>query len=280
MIFEQKLGEWLAQEINARLQLVDKRLTCKRYDEESFKPLHANTEEVAMLVSGGNATRARVAGLDQNVLPLAVTIVCKAEYSTTVRNAIEAVQRTYNAKPFTLTYYDAVKAGNLTTYVKAIFTTPFSIDKSDYRTKNATIKATFASFSATVSYGETAVIDPVPVKLTLKQGTSEETFVIEHIADYNFAAIPAYETFLAQGEERAGQCQLSRTNSFSYTVYKTAGDPLQEIFERELHGLADGLAGKKLFLTFDEEAPLEISTYQLVESYKDNAAAYVLTLGV
>lgn len=275
MVFEQAYGAWLVKELNTAVRKINDNLICKLHDEIGYKPLADNADQIAVVVSGGNAVRSAVSGLDQNVLPLTVTVVCKEEYSTPVRNAIDGVQKAFNAVPMTLTYFDAVTGGQSSTSVKSVFTTPFTFVQTDYKTEKETIKAAFLSFSATVFYGETAVVKPVSA--TLKIGG--EIYEIKHIADYNMSATPAYESYLAQGAERAGQCMLSRTNAFSFTVFKTAGDELQEVFEQELFCAEGGLAGKELFLNFGGEL-FGITTYQLTESYVNNAASYNLLLCV
>lgn len=275
MIFEQAYGAWLVKQLNTAVQAINKNLVCRQYDEVGYKPLVKNPNGVAVVISGGNATRSAVSGLDQNVLPLTATVICKEEYSTLVRNAIDSVQKAYNAIPMQLEYYDGVEDATRTTNMKAIYSTPFVFNHGDYKTERETIKAAFLSFSASVFYGETAVVDPVPI--TLKVGGT--CYQIEHIADYNMSATPAYEAYLAQGEQRAKQCELSRTNAFSFTVYKVAGDELQQIFENELLCDPNGLNGKVLILNFGG-GDIVITTYQITESYANNAAAYVLTLGV
>lgn len=275
MIFEQEYGAWLTQELNTAIRKINGNLVCRQYDEVGYKPLVKSPDEIAVVISGGNATRSSVAGLDQNVLPLSVTVICKEQYSTPVRNAIDSVQKQYNAVPLQRSYYDAVSDTNISTNIKAIFTTPFVFTHDDYKTERETIKAAFISFSASVFYGETAVVNPVPI--TLKIGGT--VYQVEHIAEYHMTALPAYESYLPQGSERAKQCELSRTNTYNFLLYKVAGDDLQQIFENELLCEEGGLAGKTLALNFGAE-DIITTTYELTEAYVNNSASYSLVLGV
>ena len=75
------------------------------------------------------------------------------------------------------------------------------------------------------------------------------------------------------------QVAIAKANAYSFTVLRTADDALQALFEEELR-CKDALWGKALALQFDKEAPVPVETYQLTESYANNAAAYTLTLGV
>lgn len=279
MIFEQAYGQWLVRELNSKLQEIDDSLFCKLFDEIGYKPLYNEPDTIAVVISGGNASRSSVAGQDQNILPLSVTVICKEIYSTSVRNAIDLMQKEFNAVPIVLHYYDrpiSADAADQTRSikVKSVFSTPFVFNSSDYKTQSETIKAVFIPFSASVSYGETAFINPDSVSLKI----GETTYEINHIADYNKAAQPAYDSYQGQGKERLDQVQLTITHSFAYTIYKVEGDALQEIFETELN-CRDGLNGKEIAVILDGKE-IRISTWSLVESYANNAAAYTLTLGV
>lgn len=275
MVFEQAYGEWLTRELNTAIRSINANLVCKQYDEVGYKPLVKNPDEIAVVISGGNAARSTVEGLDQNVLPLSVTVICKEQYSTSARNAIDYVQKEYNAVPLQLTYYDGVSDNPLSTKVKAVFATPFVFSHSDYKTKNETIKAVFISFSASVFYGETAIVHPT--SFVLKFGG--EAYEIGHISEYHMSAIPAYDSYVPQGSERAGQCCLSRANTFQFVLFKVEGDELQQIFENELRCKENGLAGETLVLNIEAE-DIKMTTYQLTESYANNVASYNLVLGV
>jgi hypothetical protein len=103
-------------------------------------------------------------------------------------------------------------------------------------------------------------------------------YVIEHIASYDNASIPTYDSYLAQGEERNKQIAIARNNSWAITILKTSeNNELQTILENEAYAKEDGLWGREIVLQKDE-VNIPIQTYQLTESYVDNAAAYVLTL--
>lgn len=157
MIFEQAYGAWLVKEMNRRIRKFDEDLICKRYDDVAYKPLAGDPNSVAVIVTGGNAQRSSVRGLDYNVLPLSVMVMCREQCSTVVRNAIDAIQEEYNAVPLILDYYDSAVAAesrsakdnyesNVRTNVKSTFTTPFMLLENDYKTTNETIKACFISF--------------------------------------------------------------------------------------------------------------------------------------
>lgn len=274
MVFEQAYGHWLVNELNARIQNININLKCKFYDEMGYKPLYNEPDVIAVVVSGGNASRSVVRGQDQNVLPLTVTIICKSVYSSPVRNAIDCMQKDFNAVPLQLEYYDAVSENKITVNLKSIFTTPFVFDESDFATKRETIKATFIPFSASVSYGETAVVEPMSAQLKI----DGETFEIGHIVDCNKSSMPSYEAYLPQGTERLYQAELSRASAFAFTLYKVDGDKFQDILDNELLCLEDGLHGKELVLILGEQE-IPVKTYQLNDQYVNNAAAYCLTLG-
>ncbi len=280
MIFEQAYGQRLIYELNDRIQKMDDKLICKLYDEVGYKPLQESPDEIAVIISGGNASRSQVKGQDQNVLPLTVTVVCKEIYSNAVRNAVDGFQKDFNAVPLALTYYDGIAGKAVVANYKAVYTTPLVFTHSDYKTRYETIKAAFISFSASVVYGQTAVIEPATAKLVI----DGKEYVIEHIADCNLASMPSYEAYLPQGSKRMRQADLAAVNAFAYTLYKVSGDALQKIFDKELECSGEGLYGKTLVLKFYDGETLksetEISTYQLNYHYVNNAAAYVLTLGV
>lgn len=277
MTFEEEYGAWLVRAINEKLKNINGKL-CKQYDEVSFKPLKRNPDEIAIIISGGNATRSSVEGLDQNVLPLTITVLCKAEYSSAVRAAINAVQRTFNAVPTQFQYLDVAESEDeIVQQVKTVFSTPYVFDEVDFPTSKETVKACFISFSATVYYGQTAIVSPSIFTLVV----GGEKYLINHVQSYNNAAMPAYDTFLPQGEKRAGQSFVSKSNSWSLTILKVQADSLQKLFDEELNpNKGDGFGEQSLALIRDGEEQVEIRSWQLVESYVDNAAAYVLTLGL
>lgn len=287
MIFEQAYGAWLVKEMNRRIRKFDEDLICKRYDDVAYKPLAGDPNSVAVIVTGGNAQRSSVRGLDYNVLPLSVMVMCREQCSTAVRNAIDAIQEEYNAVPLILDYYDSAVAAesrsakdnyesNVRTNVKSTFTTPFMLLENDYKTTNETIKACFISFSASVTYGKSAIVE-APTSALLIDG---KEYAIEHILAYTFSVQPSYDTSLPQGSELARQTKLSRANAYSFTVSKTAGDELQEIFYNEIMRLDGGLAGRTLKAKIGNNT-INVQTYDLTEAYTGgNAAAYTLVLGV
>lgn len=273
MTFEKAYGQWLVSVINNRVYaLIGK--TCKQYDEVSFKPLQNNPDEIAVIINGGNATRSSVRGLDQNSLSVIVTVLCKNTYTDFVLQAIDSAQEAFNAIPMQLHYVSDISSQTVAQKVKTVFSTPFVLDERDTPSKNATIKAASISFSASVDYGQTAVVSPSEFTLII-DGTSYE---ISHIAKYDNASVPSYDSFLAAGDSHAMQTLMSQANSWSITVIKTDEDPLQAIFGDEINA-RDGLAGKTLSLVRDGGPTIPIRTYQLTESYIDNAAAYTLILG-
>lgn len=272
MIFEQEYSKWLTFQLNQKVREKYPALVCKAYDELSYKPLAHNVEEVAVVVSGGNAQRSPVPGLDQNTLPVSVMVICKEEYSMLVRGAIDAVQRAFNCV--------VVDIGGVDT--KSVFVSPFVLDESDFRTDRATVKVSYIPFSATVVYGTTAFVSPPSVSLIV----DGKAYQIRCIASYNCSANPSYDPYLPQGEDRMKQVAIAKANAYSFTVLRRAGkegDELQALFEKELR-CKDALWGKVLTLQFDDETPvpveIPVETYQLTESYANNAAAYTLTLGV
>ena len=276
MTFEEEYGAWLVRAINEKLKNINGKL-CKQYDEVSFKPLKRNPDEIAIIISGGNATRSSVEGLDQNVLPLTITVLCKAKYSSAVRAAINAVQRTFNAVPAQFQYLDVAESEDeIVQQVKTVFSTPYVFDEVDFPTSKETVKACFISFSATVYYGQTAIVSPTEYRLKV----GDEEYAINHIQSYDNAVMPAYDTFLPQGEARAKQSFISKTNSWAFTILKVKEDSLQTLFEQELNfSDGDGFGEKSLHLIANGNE-IEIRSWQLLESYVDNAAAYVLTLGL
>ena len=275
MIFERAYGQWLTRELNNIITPKRENLVCKRYDEVSYKPLVDSPDEIAVIIGGGNAVRSSVRGLDFNTLPLSVSIICKEEYSTIVRNAVNTVQERYNAVALAMDFFDGLDGEKVPVNVKSVFTTPFVIDESDYKTEHGTIKACFISFSATVFYGKTAIVVPPESELVI--GTN--SYQLDHILDYTFAVQPSYDTVLPQGSERARQSKLARSHSYSFTVSKTHGDKLQNIFRNEILGILGGLSDSELQLKIDGVL-IKIQTYSVTEAYTPGgAAAYSITFG-
>ncbi|MBQ7912974.1 MAG: hypothetical protein IJ308_04410 [Clostridia bacterium] len=262
MTFERLYGQWLVRNLNVYLKSEGLKNTCKQYDEVAFKPLRGEPDEIAIVISGGNATKSNVCGLDQNILPLTVTVICKTDYSDGVRRAIVALQDEYNAKP--------LSTG--TVQMKSAFTTPFVFDESDYPTKTATVKVSFISFSATVLYGRTAVVSPAFFKLDIG-GVSYD---INNVSSYQCAAMPSYDSVISAGSNRASQTMTVISNTWALTIVKVEGDKLQEVFEEEL--AAKGRLAKDLKLICNGEE-IVVRTYQLLEGYENNTAVYTLTLG-
>lgn len=283
MLFEQSYGRFLVDKLNCRIQDINKNLICKLYDEAGYKPLYNEPDVVAVVISGGNASRSQVMGQDQNVLPLTVTIMCKEKYSDDVRDAIDGFQKDYNAVPLIIDERGGNTDGGSITNFKAIYTTPIVLNHGDYATKTETIKAAFISFSASVIYGQTAVIKLNKAILVIAEGVSKKEYEIKHIADFNSSSMPSYEAYLPHNQERLKQADLSRSNAFSYTLYKVPGDELQEVLDEELL-CKDGLYGKTLSIKFYDgetlKADIKLTTYQLHYSFVNNTAAYSLTLGV
>lgn len=279
MTFEDAYGKWLVGEINTRTQAAYK-LTCKQYNELSFKPLANNPDEIAVIVSGGGAARSSVSGQDQNSGTFSIMVLCQKKHMEKVRDAINYVQKRYNAVPIQGMSYktvegDSVKESFLS--VKSVFFTPLVMDAQDLPTQDfGTLKTVFIQFTVTVLYGTTAVVAPTSYELEI----DEKIYPVQHVASCDHASIPAYDSYLAQGESKNKQIAVSKNNSLAITVYKTsAEDELQAIFEREVYSQEDGLWGRPIALIKDNNR-IPIQAYQLSESYVDNAAAFVLTLMV
>lgn len=262
MTFERLYGQWLVRNLNVSLKNAGLKNTCKQYDEVAFKPMRGDPEEIAVVISGGNATKSNVCGLDQNILPLTVTVICRTDYSDGVRRAIVDLQDEYNAKP--------LLAG--TVQMKSAFTTPFVFDENDYPTKTATVKVSFISFSATVLYGRTAVVSPASFRLKA-DGVSYD---INNVSSYQCAAMPSYDSVVSAGSDRASQTMTVKTNTWALTIVKVEGDPLQAFFDEEL-AAKSGLAEKEITFSYNGEEIL-VRTYQLLEGYENNTAVYTLTL--
>lgn len=289
MTFEYVYGRWLVGEINKRT-FSRYGLMCKQYNELAFKPLAKNPDEIAVIINGGGATRSSVIGQDQNSGTFSVMVLCKKENTVKVQEAISFVQEQYNALPIEMPVVQTISAETEeygVINVKSVFFTPIVIDAQDFPTKqHGTLKVTFMQFTVTVLYGATAVVAPDKYVLSI----DETDYEIEHVASYDNASIPLYDSYLAQGEDRNKQVFVARNNSWAITIFKTSKEnALQTILENEAYAKDNGLLGRSIILKkdltlneetqeIDYEVKIPIQTYQLAESYVDNAAAYVLTL--
>lgn len=282
MTFERAYGAWFTNELAKRIKKINQKkklaLFCKQYEDVGQKPSFEDINEISVLFQGGNAVRSSVRGIDANSLPLSVRIVCWEEHRDCIRDAVNDVQKEFNAVPESFTYADDIEE-TATVIASATFTTPYVIDEIDYSTRTATKKACFLIFSATVTYGTTAIVEPPVYKLIV--GSKE--YLIEHIHDGTAVSQPSYDAALPQGSKIARQTEISQTRTFSFTLYKTEGDELQRLFEAELReGLAygGGLTGKKLTLT-EGGIEIPIQTFSLTRTFaRGTAAAYTLVLGV
>lgn len=276
MIFEDVYGRWLVSEINNQTVSAFG-LKCRQYNEVSYKPLAKNPDEIALVISGGGAARSAVKGQDQNSGMFSVIVLCQKKYMENVQAAISYVQKKYNAVPLEMEYTNE-SADSVKISAKAVFFTPIVLDSQDYPTHEyGTLKAVFMQFTVTLLYGTTAVVSPVEYKLSV-DGEDGPFYDIEHISSYDNASIPSYDTYLAQGDERNKQIAIARNNSWAITIYKTSEkSDLQTILENEVYAQDGGLWGREIVLQKDG-VKIPIQTYQLTESYQNNAAAYVLTL--
>jgi hypothetical protein len=275
MTFEDAYGRWLVGELNKKTVSAFG-LKCRQYNEVSFKPIGKNPDEIAVVISGGGAARSNVPGQDQNSGTFSVIVLCQKKYMEYLQAAISSTQKEYNAVPLQINYIDE-DGNSVGINAKSVFFTPIVIDAQDYPTHEfGTLKAVFLQFTITVLYGTTAVVSPAEYKLSVDGGNT--FYNIEHIASYDNASIPTYDSYLAQGEERNKQIAIARNNSWAITILKTSeNNELQTILENEAYAKEDGLWGREIVLQKDE-VNIPIQTYQLTESYVENAAAYVLTL--
>lgn len=281
MNFESVYGAWFVSELNARIKLLNrkrnKNLYCKLYEDVGQKPsFGSDPSEIAVLFAGGNAVRSNAKDVDTNSLPLSVRVLCWQEDRDGVREAINRVQEEFNATPQEFTCPDGLTGETITIRASAAFTTPYVIDEIDYPTERETKKACFLIFSATVSYGATAIVAPPSCRLTV----GEEDYDIKHVREYTSVSQPSYDAALPQGEDCARQTVLARTHSYSFTVLRAIGDTLQEVFEKELRRQEGGLFGQKLVLE-EGGVKIPIQTYMLTRVVAmGNAVAYTLVLGV
>lgn len=282
MIFENAYGEWIKNQLNENIRKINPDVVVKLYDEVVYKPLYSNPNTVALVINGGNASRSAVSGLDQNIMPLSIMLLCRDCNKLAVRNAMDYLQENYNAVTMELAYLDNVTGDTYLEKVKSIFNTPMVLDERDHPTRTETIKITVMQMTASVIYGKNAYINPIDFKISIG-GT---TYPIEHIASYNMASTPSYDEYQAQGDTYLDRNDLAQCAAFSFTLYRVNETGFQEILDNELLCKADGLRGKSIKLlaytnpndsAYYTEIP--ITKYSLAESYVNNASAYQLTLG-
>lgn len=287
MTFEEEYGRWLVGEINKRTKAMFG-LICRQYNELSFKPLAKNPDEIAIVINGGGASRSNVRGQDQNSGTFSVIAICQKKHMEKIKSAIEYVQRSYNAVPSLMSYKEGFDESDIVYLnVKSVFFTPIVLDAQDYPTEEyGTLKTVFMQFSVNILYGKTAVVEP---ELYVFEIDGVE-YTAHHVASYDNASIPTYDSYMSQGEDRSKQVAVAKNNSWAFTLYKTSEEnALQTILENELYGRENGLWGRSVVLkkdmyynaetqAVDYAVKIPIQTFQLTESYVNNAAAYVLTL--
>lgn len=284
MTFDQAYKEWLTGELNEKLHEINENMNVKSFEDSAYHVLYRNPNAVCLIMNGGNASHSSVDGVDQSVMPCTVFIVCRSEYKTAVLNAMNAVQKEYNAVKMSLSYYDQVAKIESAVSCKSTFNTPFELDEHDTPTKNGTVKAVYLQMSASIVYGENAFISPDTFYLLIRRDTTSgyDIYPIAHIESYNFAAQPSYDEFVSQGNDRTHRNILTRNNTYNFSIYKVEGDPLQEIFRDEI-AKGTGLSGCEIVFRHDSDggnAINYVTFFSLTESYANNAAAYNLTLGV
>ena len=280
MTFEDAYGRWLVSEINNRT-VTKFKLKCRQYNELSFKPLERNPDEISLVISGGGASRSSVEGRDQNNGNFSVLVLCQKKHANNVQAAIAHVQQSYNATPLEMSY--TTESGeNCIIQTKSVFFTPIVIDAQDYPTKeHGTLKVVMMQFTITVLYGDSAIVQPNKFALSFN-GNEGPFYDIKHLVSYDVASIPSYDGYLAQGDDRNVQQAIARNNSWAFTIYKinndSLSDRLQTDFDAEL-GARQGspFLEHNIVLRIGNKS-IPIQTYQLTESYVDNAAVYILTL--
>lgn len=286
MIFEEVYGKWLCQELNLLVNEKDDKITCRKYGAVSFKPLKKNANQVAVVVDGGGALRSEYKGRDLNTMTLNVVLICRLENAGIVAEAVETFQQDYNAT--------VMEFSNPTTYARAIFTTPITVDAGDLQTEQeGSVKVVFKTFTASIVYGATAqVIPPVyalaePEPFYLQIGGGE-LIPITNLLSYNAHSSPSCDTYLPQGQVQTKHTQLAKALGYSFTIVKVKeSDELQTIFENELYqdpmenpgGLY--LFGTTLKLYIGEEGEGKVftaGTYDLTKQYAEGQIVYVLSL--
>ena len=278
MIFENAYGEWIKTQLNQRIQSIQSDAVVKLSQDVNYNPLYSNPNTIVLIVNGGNASRSAVQGINQNVMPLSLMLLCREEYKLAVRNAMDNLQEEFNAVPMELNYLDNVTGDEYVVNTKSIFNTPMVLDERDHPTKKETIKITVLQMTASVIYGKNAYIHPLKFLIDI----SGIQYPITHIADYNMASSPAQDEFQTQGNQYIQRNDLAQCSTFSFTIYRVSNDSLQEVFENELLCSEGGLRGEAISLCVRVEYGvyyIPITKYSLVESYVNNASAYTLTLG-
>lgn len=284
MTFDQAYKEWLTDELNKKVHAINKNINVKSFEDSAYHVLYKRPNAVCLVMNGGNASHSVVDGVDQNVMPCTVSIVCRSEFKTAVMNAMNALQTEYNAVKMSLTYYDQVTKSERSVYCKSTFNTLFEVTEADTPTRRSTVKAVYMQMSVSIIYGMNAVLMPDTFQLLIYNESNLKTYVfdIKHIESCNFASQPSYDEFVAQGEDRTHRNSLICNNSWNFSIYKVDGDVLQAIFNSELNG-GYGLSGKQIMLrrisNDNETEEVKITFFSLTESYANNAAAYNLTLG-
>ena len=245
--------------------------------------MEKSPDEIALVISGGGASRSSVEGRDQNNGNFSVLVLCQKKHAKNVQAAIAHVQQSYNATPLEMSY--TTESGeNCIIHTKSVFFTPIVIDAQDYPTKeHGTLKAVFMQFTVTVLYGESAVVMPQAFELNFVGGSEGFWHPIRNLLSYDVASIPTYDNYLSQGEDRAQQRMMTKNNSWAFTIYKKVEDnnTINQRMENELSGFSPCLAESSIVLRVHrgtDYKDIPIQTYQLTESYADNAAVYILTL--
>ena len=282
MIFEDAYGDWIKNLLNQAIRKVKPNAVVELHKEVAYKPLYVNPNAVALIINGGNAARSTVKGMDQNVMPISITLICREDYKNSVRNAMDYLQENYNALPMEMKYLDNVTGDEFKVKTKSTFNTPFVLDERDYTTKHETIKAAILQMSASVTYGKNAYIHPISFKISVDGAV----YPIDHIASYNMASTPSYDEFQSQGETFIERNDLAHCAAYSFTLYRVNETGFQEILDNEVLCRTNGLRGKKLKLLAYTNSTgsyyyqeIDITKYTLVEAYVNNASAYTLTLG-
>ncbi len=288
MIFEKVYGKWFCQELNTRVNKQDGNITCRKYNDVSFKPLKKNANQVAVVVDGGGALRSEYEGRDMNTMTLNVLLICRLENADVVAESVEKIQKEYNAK--IQQFFDKTDV----VFSRAIFTTPITIDAGDLQTdKDGSVKVLFMSFTASVVYGTTPqVIPPVyalmePEIFYLQIGENEP-IKITNLLSYNAHSAPSCDTYLSQGKVQAQHVQLAKALGYSFTIVKVSEkDDLQDLFEDELwRDPSDNFSGSFLFGKTlklyiggkDSNKMFVAGTYELTKQYTDGQIVYVLSL--
>lgn len=284
MTFDQAYKEWITDELNEKLHKINENVNVKSFEDSAYHVLYRNPNAVCLILNGGNATHSAVEGVDQNVMPCTISIVCKSEYKTAVLNAMNAVQAEYNAVQVSLSYYDQITKEEKAVICKSTFNTPFEIDERDTHTKNGTVKAVYLQMSVSVIYGENAVVSPDTFELLVydESGDTCVKYPISHIESYNLAAQPSYDEFVAQGEDRTSRRTITRNNTYNFSIFKVEGDALNGVLKSEIEN-GTGLSGRRIVLRIVSKEKIvenDITFFSLAESYVNHAAAYNLTLGV